>query len=120
LIHLTRNRFKLAKKAYNQKKKNKTNTEEDDIMMLKLEKEELSRMRANKAVIDAEVAVQMEEMGEDQDDSMFIQDDTPAPGPSTNANTSKGKGKKRKLAETVGPEGEDSEEYAFYDNLQGQ
>lgn len=84
----------------------KTNTEEDDIMIMKLEKEQITRMRAKEAVMAAEVRVQMEEVGEDQDDTLFIPADTPARGPSTSSKT---KGRKRKLADNAATEGEDDD-----------
>jgi hypothetical protein len=85
-------------------------------MILKLEKEELSRQRAKEATIQAEMLVDMEEAGHDQDDGLFLPEEeetlTSARGDNTSKTKGKGKGRKHKLADVViSDSGADDEEY---------
>jgi len=64
-----------------QKKRDKINTDEDDIDWLKLKREHLARVRLAKEQLQAEMGADMANLNAEQQDpeAMFLQDETPPP-----------------------------------------
>lgn len=74
-------RYQEAKKAYNKKKRDKTNTDEDDIAWLKLENHHIAWMRTQREQLEAEIGADMANLNAEQQDpeAMFLPDETPPP-----------------------------------------
>lgn len=78
---LTFIRYQEAKKAYTKKKRDKTNTDEDDIAWLRFENHHLAWMRTQRELLEAEMGADMANLNAEQQDSdaIFLQDETPPP-----------------------------------------
>ena len=74
-------RYQEAKKAYNKKKRDRSNTDEDDIAWLKLENHHVAWMRTQRELLEAEMGADMANLNAEQQDpeAMFILDGTPPP-----------------------------------------